>query len=125
MDNVVNVVVLCLQAFHEKLESKRDNAMEVIQKCSHMLRETTKEEGDVAKGRIEHVRSLIGMKFEYRHMPKTSVNVVVSYGRLKAWLVSLLITHSKPKIGADTIGHRSYKSQIERTVGMIIIVRVV
>ena len=35
--------------------------MEVIQKCSHMLRETTKEEGDIAKGRIEHVRSLIGM----------------------------------------------------------------
>ena len=53
---------------------------------------------------------------------KTSVNVD---GWLKAWPVSLLITHSKPKIGAETIGHRSYKSQIERTVGMIIIVRVV
>ena len=66
-------LVLCLQAFHETLESKRDNAMEVIQKCSHMLRETTKEEGDVAKGRIEHVRSLIGMKCEYKRMPEIAV----------------------------------------------------
>ncbi|XP_067934591.1 microtubule-actin cross-linking factor 1, isoforms 6/7-like isoform X2 [Watersipora subatra] len=68
------------KTLHEKLENKRDDAMEVIQKCSHMLRETTKEEGDIAKGRIEHVRSLIGsvwkMSCDRLHLLEEAVPMV-------------------------------------------------
>ena len=49
--------MLLPQAFHEDLENKRKAVNDTIDKCNSMLRETTNEEADDIKNKLDTIRS--------------------------------------------------------------------
>lgn len=47
----------CFQVFHEDLEAKRKAVNTTIDKCNKMLRETTNEEADDIKNKLDTIRN--------------------------------------------------------------------